>query len=56
MTKNPTTKYPTLTVRLSQETIDGLRSEAEWWDVSVSEIIRQAIKVYYKCDHMPFDD
>jgi predicted HicB family RNase H-like nuclease len=40
-------KYPTLTIRLPQETLDALRIEAQQHECSVAEIVKNAIALYY---------
>ena len=50
-----TTKYPTLTIRLPQHTIDWLNIEAEQRDMTKAEIVRQALNLYYKTKYSPND-
>jgi predicted HicB family RNase H-like nuclease len=45
------TKYPTLTIRISQETLDALRVEAQQHECSVAEIVKNAIALYYKSEY-----
>ena len=40
-------KYPTLTIRLPQDTLDALRIEAQQNECSVGEIVKTAIALYY---------
>lgn len=40
-------KYPTLTIRLSQGTLDALRIEAAQNECSVAEIVKFAIDSYF---------
>lgn len=40
-------KYPTLTIRLPQDTLDALRIEAQQNECSVAEIVKTAIALYY---------
>lgn len=42
-----TNKYPTLTIRLPQDTLDALRIEAQQNECSVAEIVKTAIALYY---------
>jgi hypothetical protein len=42
------TKYPTLTIRLPQDTIDWLKVEATRYDTSTANIVKQALNLYYK--------
>jgi predicted HicB family RNase H-like nuclease len=42
-----TAKYPTLTIRLPQETLNALRIEAQQHECSVAEIVKNAIALYY---------
>lgn len=42
-----TAKYPTLTIRLPQDTLDALRIEAQQNECSVAEIVKSAIALYY---------
>jgi hypothetical protein len=42
------TKYPTLTIRLPQDTIDWLKVEATRYDTSTANIVKQALDLYYK--------
>ena len=44
-------KYPTLTIRLPQETLDALRIEARQHECSVAEIVKNAIALYYKSEY-----
>ena len=46
-----TSKYPTLTIRLPQETLDALRTEAQQHECSVAEIVKNAIALYYKSEY-----
>jgi len=49
------TKYPTLTIRLPQDTIDWLRVEAIQYDTSTANIVKQALDLYYKTQYPPTD-
>jgi hypothetical protein len=50
-----TSKYPTLTIRLPQYTIDWLNAEAKDYDMTKAEIVRQALNLYYKTKYSPND-
>jgi len=50
-----TTKYPTLTIRIPQYTIDWLNAEAEDYDMTKAEIVREALNLYYKTKYSPND-
>lgn len=43
-----TTKYPTLTIRLPQYTVDWLNTKAKEYDMTKSELVREALHLYYK--------
>jgi predicted DNA-binding protein len=43
-----TLKYPTLTIRLPQHTLDWLNAEAKEYDMTKAEIVREALNLYYK--------
>lgn len=45
------TKYPTLTIRLSEETLHWLNVESELQDKSKAQIIKQALDLYYRTQH-----
>jgi hypothetical protein len=42
------TKYPTLTVRLPQYTIDWVEDECTQYDMTKGEIVREALNLYYQ--------
>jgi len=44
-------KYPTLTIRLPQETLHWLKVEAELQDTSNAQIVKQALDLYYRTQH-----
>ena len=44
-------KYPTLTIRLPQDTLDALRIEAQQNECSVAEIVKNAIALYYNHEY-----
>jgi hypothetical protein len=44
-------KYPTLTIRLSQETLHWLKVEAELQNTSNAQIVKQALDLYYRTQH-----
>jgi predicted DNA-binding protein len=44
-------KYPTLTIRLPQETLHWLKVEAELQDKSNAQIVKQALDLYYQTQH-----
>jgi predicted DNA-binding protein len=50
-----TTKYPTLTIRIPQDTIDWLNAEAKEYDMTKAEIVRLALNLYYKTKYSPND-
>jgi predicted DNA-binding protein len=50
-----TTKYPTLTIRIPQHTIDWLNDESNEYDMTKAEIVRQALNLYYKTKYSPND-
>jgi len=43
-----TSKYPTLTVRLPQDTIQWLKVEATQHETSTANIVKRALELYYK--------
>ena len=43
-----TTKYPTITIRLPQHTIDWLNAKAKEYEMTKSELDREALHLYYK--------
>jgi hypothetical protein len=45
------TKYPTLTIRIPQETLHWLKIEAELQDTSNAQIVKQALDLYYRTQH-----
>jgi hypothetical protein len=55
MQKRKMTKYPTLTVRLPQHTLDWVWEEAESLDVSNAEIIKRALNLYHRTKYHPTD-
>jgi hypothetical protein len=50
-----TTKYPTLTIRLSQNTLDWVCEEAQSLDVSNAEIVKRALTLYHQTERHPTD-
>ena len=42
------TRYPTLTIRLPQDTIDWLKAEATLFDTSTANIVKRALDLYYE--------
>jgi predicted DNA-binding protein len=50
-----TTKYPTLTIRIPQYTIDWLNAEAKEYDMTKAEIVREALNLYYKTKYSSND-
>lgn len=44
-------KYPTLTIRLPQETLWWLKVEAQAQNTSKANIIKQALEQYHKTNH-----
>lgn len=48
-------KYPTLTVRLPQDTIDWLKIEATLFDTSIADIVKRALDLYYETKYPPTD-
>jgi len=48
-------KYPTLTIRITQYTIDWLNAEAKEYDMTKAEIVRQALNLYYKTKYSSTD-
>jgi hypothetical protein len=50
-----TSKYPTLTVRLSQDTIHWLKVEATQYDTSTANIVKRALDLYYETKY-PLND
>ena len=49
------TKYPTLTIRLPQDTIDWLKVEATLFDTSIADIVKRSLDHYYKTKYLPTD-
>ncbi len=47
------TKYPTLTVRLPQFTIDWVEDECTNYDMTKGEIVREALNLYYQTKYRP---
>jgi hypothetical protein len=47
------TKYPTLTVRLPQYTIDWVEDECAQYDMTKGEIVREALNLYYQTKYQP---
>jgi hypothetical protein len=45
------TKYPTLTIRLPQETIHWLKVEATLFDTSTANIVKRALDLYYETQY-----
>ena len=48
-------KYPTLTIRLPQHTLDWVCDEAESLDVSNAEIVKRALTLYHQTERHPTD-
>jgi len=48
-------KYPTLTIRLPQHTLDWVCEEAESLDVSNAEIVKRALTLYHQTERHPTD-
>ena len=48
-----TIKYPTLTVRLPQYTIDWVEDECAQYDMTKGEIVREALNLYYHTNDHP---
>jgi hypothetical protein len=48
-------KYPTLTVRLPQDTIQWLKVEAIQYDTSTANIVKRALELYYETQYPPTD-
>lgn len=46
-------KYPTLTIRLPQDTLDWVWEEAESLNISNAEIVRRALNLYYQTKYHP---
>ena len=46
-----TNKYPMVSLRLPQETLDWLRTEAQAYETSTADIVRQAIALYLERQH-----
>jgi uncharacterized protein (DUF4415 family) len=44
-------KYPMVSLRLPQETLDWLRTEAKAYETSAADIVRQALALYLKHQH-----
>jgi hypothetical protein len=42
------TRYPSLTIRLPQDTIDWLKAEATLFDTSTANIVKRALDLYYE--------
>jgi hypothetical protein len=55
MEEGAMTKYPTLTVRLPQYTIDWVEDECAKYDLSKGEIVREALNLYYQTKYHPTD-
>jgi predicted transcriptional regulator len=51
MQERTMTKYPTLTIRLSHETLHWLDVEARLQDESKAQIVKQALDLYYRTQH-----
>jgi hypothetical protein len=47
------TKYPTLTVRLPQYTIDWVEDECTNYDMTKGEVVREALNLYYQTKYHP---
>jgi len=50
-----TSKYPTLTVRLPQDTIHWLKVEATQYETSTANIVKRALELYYETKYPPND-
>lgn len=50
-----TTKYPTLTIRLPQHTIDWLKAEATLFDTSIADIVKRSLDHYQETKYPPTD-
>jgi hypothetical protein len=46
-----TNKYPMVSLRLPQETLDWLRTEAKAYETSAADIVRQALALYLQHQH-----
>ena len=46
-------KYPTLTVRLPQYTVDWVEDECAQYDMTKGEIVREALNLYYQTKYHP---
>jgi hypothetical protein len=55
MQTSPTAKYPTLTIRLDQDTLHWLRVEAVQYETSTSSIVKRALQLYYETQYLLTD-
>ena len=46
-----TNTYPMVSLRLPQETLDWLRTEAKAYETSTADIVRQALALYLRHEH-----
>ena len=46
-----TNKYPMVSLRLPQTTLDWLRTEAKAYETSTADIVRQALALYLRHEH-----
>jgi Arc/MetJ-type ribon-helix-helix transcriptional regulator len=46
-----TNKYPMVSLRLPQSTLDWLRTEAQAYETSTADIVRQALALYLERQH-----
>lgn len=46
-----TIKYPMVSLRVPQETLDWLRTEAKAYETSTANIVRQALALYLRHEH-----
>jgi hypothetical protein len=49
------TKYPTLTIRLPQDTIDWLKAEATLFDTSIADIVKRSLDHYHETKYSSTD-
>jgi hypothetical protein len=50
-----TPKYPTLTIRLPEDTIHWLKVEATQYDTSTANIVKRALDLYYETQYPTTD-
>ncbi|CAB4173438.1 hypothetical protein UFOVP943_20 [uncultured Caudovirales phage] len=48
-------RYPTLTIRLSQETLRWLKAEATLFDTSIADIVKRSLDHYQETKYPPAD-